>query len=91
MALGLVIAGNVVVFIVLLALLILVILFYLKINNSKNNCLNLESPFCYNISCPCDEKKPPCFGSAKRPVGKGLWRCSSSPGTVVDDKGNPTK
>ena len=72
-------------------LIIVTLIFGLSANRSLQNCKNIQSPFCYTISCPCDKKEEgPCFGFAKEPGPKaGTWRCSNALYTVVDNNGKP--
>lgn len=82
------VAGLVINFIMLffavgLAIAIFVFRQYLQ------TCETKESPFCYDVPCPCDDNKgAPCFGYAKKSAGTGVWYCSNSPYTKVDDNGN---
>lgn len=87
---GLSIAGiaiNVFMILIILALLIAGIVY----NNDLKQCESNQSPFCYNIQCPCDDQTSgPCFGFASMPGPQpGQFYCSNTYLTAVDSNGNP--
>jgi hypothetical protein len=60
-------------------------------NDELNYCINNESPACYGVSCPCDDKDNICKGNAKKKYGDNYWICSNTPRTVIDDNENVIK
>lgn len=75
---------NIIMFIVL----VIIIGFGISYQVALNSCENTQSPFCYTISCPCDDTSAgPCFGYAKKPSGNGNWYCSNAPSTEVNNFG----
>lgn len=83
------ITGIIVNIIMLLIIIGLVIAGFIY-NNDLKICENKQSPFCYNIQCPCDSQQDmPCMGYAKMPAeNSGQWYCSNAPLTAVDNNGN---
>jgi hypothetical protein len=76
---------NIVMIIVILIMVVLGLMF----NTSLKNCETEQSPYCYTITCPCDDDtKGPCFGYATKPGSKeGTFRCSIAENTDVDITG----
>lgn len=78
---------------VMVVLIIVIVILAISFNSQLNNCLNRESPFCYQISCPCDggsNATGPCFGASYRPGPAdrpNTWYCSTAPLTLVDNNG----
>jgi hypothetical protein len=79
---------NVIMLLLIISLIILGVIY----NNQLNNCIKYESPLCYTISCPCDEKDvAPCNGNAKKKYAENLWICANATKSVVDDNGEFVK
>lgn len=85
--------GGIIINIIMIIGIIILIIVGVIYNNQLNSCQTKQSSFCYNISCPCDDKNQgPCFGYSKMPAGKeGQWYCSNAPLTIVDNNGNVVK
>ena len=81
---------GIVINVILILIIIGLLVATLTLNGELKRCESEQSPYCYNIHCPCDSTSTgPCFGYAQMPTGTpGQWRCSNSPQTVVDDDGN---
>ena len=77
---------NIIMLLIIIGLIITGVVF----NGEAKTCENSQSPFCYTITCPCDNTtQGPCFGYAKSPGPQsGQWYCSNAPLTLVDDDGN---
>jgi hypothetical protein len=79
---------NVIMLLLIISLIILGVIY----NNQLNNCIKYESPLCYTISCPCDDKDvPPCLGNAKKKYAENQWICANATKSVVDDNGDFVK
>lgn len=46
-------------------------------------CVEVQSPLCNTITCPCDAASTPCAGSAYRVNETGQTVCSSDPVTPL--------
>lgn len=86
---GVSITGIILNIIILIVIIILIILGF-NFNRQVNECESVQSPFCYTITCPCDDTtEPPCFGFAKMPgPNDGQFYCSNNPNVLVDSDGN---
>ena len=84
------VTGIIINIIMLLIIIALVIAGFIY-QGELNTCENTQSPFCYTITCPCDDPSTgPCGQYAKRPgSSSNTWYCSNSPLTLVDNNGNP--
>ena len=79
------------IFLVVSILVILLIALFLGFyfRHQLKNCVNNQDSLCPQITCPCDDQQNgPCFGLAYRVVGTGVFLCSNSPTTAVDENGN---
>lgn len=84
---------GIVINVIMLIIIIIIVVLGFSYNNELHTCETKQSPFCYNISCPCDQNnQAPCFGYAKQPAETaGHWYCSNAPLSKVDNNGQLVK
>jgi hypothetical protein len=73
----------------MLIIISVIVVFGFSYKNELTICETKQSPFCYQIKCPCQtDDDTPCGGYAKMPGDNpGQWYCSNAPNTLVDDNG----
>lgn len=80
---------GIIINIVMLILILMLVIAGVTFNKTLDRCENQQSPYCYTIQCPCDDKSGPCFGNARIPGPRdGTWYCSNAPNSLVDDSGS---